>query len=114
MRDLVEDPISLIAWDERGLVPAVVQDAATGQVLMLAYVNAEALRRTLATGETWFWSRSRQALWHKGETSGNVQRLVEARYDCDADTLLFRVVPAGPACHTGNQSCFYAKPIYPG
>ncbi len=109
----MQDLTSLIRWDDRGLVPAIVQDANTGEVLMLAYVNAEALRRTLASGETWFWSRSRAELWHKGETSGNIQRLVEARYDCDGDTLLFRVEPAGPACHTGNRTCFYAEPIYP-
>ncbi|MCS7178862.1 MAG: bifunctional phosphoribosyl-AMP cyclohydrolase/phosphoribosyl-ATP diphosphatase HisIE [Anaerolineae bacterium] len=96
-----------IAWDERGLVPAVVQDARTGQVLMLAYMNAEALARTLATGETWFWSRSREELWHKGATSGNTQRVVEIRYDCDADALLVRVEPRGPACHTGHPTCFY-------
>ncbi len=98
-----------IHWDERGLAPAVVQDAHTGQVLMLAYVNRESLARTLESGETWFWSRSRGELWHKGATSGNVQRVVEVRYDCDADTLLLRVEPAGPACHTGHQSCFYRR-----
>jgi phosphoribosyl-ATP pyrophosphohydrolase/phosphoribosyl-AMP cyclohydrolase len=98
-----------IHWDERGLVPAVVQDAHTGQVLMLAYMNEESLARTLESGETWFWSRSREVLWHKGATSGNTQRLVEARYDCDADSLLLRVEPAGPACHTGHQSCFYRR-----
>jgi phosphoribosyl-ATP pyrophosphohydrolase/phosphoribosyl-AMP cyclohydrolase len=96
-----------IKWDERGLVPAIVQDANTGQVLMLAYMNQASLERTLETGESWFWSRSRGELWHKGATSGNTQRLVEIRYDCDADTLLLRVEPAGPACHTGHQSCFY-------
>jgi phosphoribosyl-ATP pyrophosphohydrolase/phosphoribosyl-AMP cyclohydrolase len=106
---MAQEITSLIAWDEHGLVPAVVQDVATNQVLMLAYVNAEALQRTLETGETWFWSRSRQALWHKGETSGNVQRVIEVRYDCDGDALLFVVEPAGPACHTGNKSCFYRK-----
>ena len=110
---MTQELVSLINWDDRGLVPAIVQDANTGEVLTLAYVNLDALRRTLETGETWFWSRSRQTLWHKGETSGNVQHLVEARYDCDADTLLFRVNPAGPACHTGNRTCFYAEPIYP-
>ncbi|MGD8624788.1 MAG: bifunctional phosphoribosyl-AMP cyclohydrolase/phosphoribosyl-ATP diphosphatase HisIE [Anaerolineae bacterium] len=98
-----------IRWDERGLVPVVVQDAHTGQVLMLAYANKEALQRTLEGGEAWFWSRSRGELWHKGATSGNRQRLVEVRYDCDADTLLYRVEPAGPACHTGRQSCFYRR-----
>ena len=96
-----------IAWDERGLVPAIVQDGESGDVLMLAYMNRESLRLTLEQGETWFWSRSRQAWWHKGETSGNVQRVLEVRVDCDGDTLLVRVDPAGPACHTGARTCFY-------
>jgi phosphoribosyl-AMP cyclohydrolase len=96
-------------YDERGLVPAIVQDADSGEVLMLAYMNAEALERTLASGQTHFWSRSRQELWHKGATSGNVQDVVEIRIDCDADTLLLRVHPAGPACHTGNRTCFYRE-----
>jgi len=96
-----------IKWDERGLVPAIVQDATTSQVLMLAYMNAEALRLTLETGEAYFWSRSRRALWRKGATSGNVQRVREVRVDCDADAILLRVDPAGPACHTGEVSCFY-------
>ena len=96
-----------IKWDERGLIPAIVQDATTAQVLMLAYMNAEALRLTLETGEAHFWSRSRRELWHKGATSGNVQRVREVRVDCDADTLLLLVDPAGPACHTGEMSCFY-------
>jgi phosphoribosyl-AMP cyclohydrolase len=96
-----------IKWDERGLIPAIVQDADTGQVLMLAYMNAEALRLTLDTGEAHFWSRSRGELWHKGATSGHVQRVREVRVDCDADTILLRVDPAGPACHTGEVSCFY-------
>lgn len=98
-----------IRWDERGLVPAIVQDARTGQVLMLAYMNSEALARTLKTGEAWFWSRSRGERWHKGATSGNTQRVVEIRYDCDADALLLRVEPRGPACHTGHASCFYRR-----
>ena len=96
-----------IRWDERGLIPAIVQDASTQQVLMLAYMNAEALRLTLSTGEAHFWSRSRSELWHKGATSGNVQRVREVRIDCDADTILLLVDPAGPACHTGEVSCFY-------
>jgi phosphoribosyl-ATP pyrophosphohydrolase/phosphoribosyl-AMP cyclohydrolase len=96
-----------ISYDERGLAPCVMQDAATGEVLTLAYVNAEAVERTLETGEMHFWSRSRDELWHKGESSGNVQRLVELRYDCDADALLALVEPAGPACHTGERTCFY-------
>jgi len=98
-----------IGWDERGLVPAVVQDARTGRVLMLAHVNRQALARTLETGESWFWSRSRGELWHKGATSGNTQRVVEVLYDCDADALLLRVEPRGPACHTGHASCFYRR-----
>lgn len=96
-----------IRWGPDGLVPAIVQDARTGQVLTLAYMNEEALARTLATGETHFWSRSRQELWHKGATSGNVQRVEEIRLDCDGDALLVRVTPAGPACHTGKESCFF-------
>ena len=90
-----------------GLIPAVVQDFATKEVLMVAWMNAESLEKTLESGETWFWSRSRGELWHKGGTSGNVQKVVEIRYDCDGDTLLVLVEPAGPACHTGAQSCFY-------
>jgi phosphoribosyl-ATP pyrophosphohydrolase/phosphoribosyl-AMP cyclohydrolase len=90
-----------------GLIPAIVQDTHTKDVLMLAYMNAESLQKTLESGETWFWSRSRRELWHKGETSGNVQKVVEIRYDCDADTLLVLVEPAGPACHTGERTCFY-------
>lgn len=96
-----------IKWDAQGLVPAVVQDAATSQVLMVAYMNAESLQQTLDTGETVFWSRSRGELWHKGATSGNIQKVREIMVDCDADTLLIRVEPAGPACHTGETSCFY-------
>jgi phosphoribosyl-ATP pyrophosphohydrolase/phosphoribosyl-AMP cyclohydrolase len=96
-----------IAFDSQGLVPCVVQDAATGELLTLAYMNAEALERTRETGEMHFWSRSRDELWHKGETSGNVQRLVALRVDCDGDALLALVEPAGPACHTGERSCFH-------
>ena len=99
--------IPALKYDSQGLIPAIVQDAETAQVLMLAYMNAEALDLTLRTGETHFWSRSRGEMWHKGATSGNVQRVVEIAYDCDADTLLIRVNPAGPACHTGNITCFY-------
>lgn len=97
----------LVAFDERGLVPAIVQDDSTGEVLMLAYMNEESLRRTMESGETWFWSRSRAELWHKGETSGNTQRVVSIAVDCDGDTLLVRVNPRGPACHTGERSCFF-------
>ena len=97
------DPI----FDDRGLIPTIVQDADTGQVLMLAWMNAASLELTRQTGETHFWSRSRQELWHKGATSGNVQRVVELSLDCDGDTLLVKVHPAGPACHTGAVSCFF-------
>jgi len=96
-----------LAFGEDGLLPCVVQDWNTGEVLTVAYMNEEALARTRETGETWFWSRSRQELWHKGETSGNVQRVRELRWDCDADTLLALVEPAGPACHTGERTCFF-------
>ncbi len=110
-----EEPISAqtlvaaIAWNEQGLVPAIVQDATSGRVLMLAWMNAESLHRTLAGGETVFWSRSRAAFWHKGETSGNVQRVRSIQVDCDGDTLLLLVDAAGPACHTGAVSCFYRQ-----
>jgi phosphoribosyl-ATP pyrophosphohydrolase/phosphoribosyl-AMP cyclohydrolase len=96
-----------IAFDERGLVPCVVQDARTGEVLTVAYMNAEALERTRTTGETHFFSRSRDELWHKGETSGNTQRVRALRLDCDADAIVALVDPAGPACHTGERSCFF-------
>jgi len=96
-------------YDERGLVPCVVQDAAAGTVLMVAWMNAESLRLTRETGVVHFWSRSRQALWKKGETSGNTLALVELRLDCDRDTVLVRVTPAGPACHTGATSCFFTR-----
>lgn len=104
---LSDEAVAAIKWDENGLIPAIVQDVHTRQVLMMAFMNAEALRRTQETGETVFWSRSRQQYWHKGETSGNTQRVVEIRVDCDADTLLVLVDPAGPACHTGETSCFF-------
>ena len=100
------DPNS-IRFDDHGLVPCIVQDWNTGEVLTLAYMNREALDRTRSTGETWFWSRSRGELWHKGETSGNVQSVRALRYDCDADALLALVEPAGPACHTGERTCFH-------
>jgi phosphoribosyl-AMP cyclohydrolase len=96
-----------LVYDDRGLLPAIVQDASTNAVLMLAWVNAEAVRRTLDTKTTWFWSRSRQEFWNKGATSGNTQAVVDVRYDCDADALLMLVEPAGPACHTGEYTCFY-------
>ncbi|MCX8062549.1 MAG: phosphoribosyl-AMP cyclohydrolase [Anaerolineales bacterium] len=96
-----------LKFDSQGLLPVVVQDQHTGQVLMLAYMNRQALELTLQSGKMVFWSRSRQSLWHKGETSGNVQRLVALYVDCDADCLLALVEPSGPACHTGNPTCFY-------
>jgi len=95
-----------VRWDADGLAPVVVADATTGAVLTLAYANREALERTLATRSTWLWSRSRNELWNKGATSGNTQRVVSISVDCDADALLYRVVPNGPACHTGAASCF--------
>ncbi len=101
--------ISELAYDERGLIPCIVQDARTRDVLMMAWMNAESVRLTLESGQTWFWSRSRGELWHKGATSGNTQQVVELRYDCDADTLLALVEAAGPACHTGNPTCFYRQ-----
>jgi phosphoribosyl-AMP cyclohydrolase / phosphoribosyl-ATP pyrophosphohydrolase len=106
-----------IAFDESGLVPCVTQDWSTGEVLTLAYMNREALDRTLESGDVHFWSRSRGELWRKGETSGNVQRVRSLRYDCDADALLALVDPAGPACHTGERTCFYrtleGEPVAP-
>ena len=96
-----------IKYDASGLIPAIVQDAETKEVLTLAYMNAESLRLTLETGETVFWSRSRQELWHKGATSGNTQKVVEIKVDCDADALVVLVKPAGPACHTGERTCFF-------
>jgi phosphoribosyl-AMP cyclohydrolase / phosphoribosyl-ATP pyrophosphohydrolase len=105
--------VEAIHFDEKGLVPCVVQDARTGEVLTLAYMNREALERTRASGETWFWSRSREELWHKGETSGNVQRVRELRWDCDADAILALVEPAGPACHTGARTCFHNGELEP-
>jgi phosphoribosyl-ATP pyrophosphohydrolase/phosphoribosyl-AMP cyclohydrolase len=101
------------AFGDDGLLPCVVQDWRTGEVLTVAYMNEEALARTRKSGETWFWSRSRQELWHKGETSGNVQRVRELRWDCDADTLLALVEPAGPACHTGERTCFHNGELEP-
>ena len=98
--------IESIKFDQNGLVPAIVQDAASKEVLTLAYMNEESLKKTIETKETWFYSRSRQELWHKGGTSGNIQKVVEMRYDCDQDALLVLVQPAGPACHTGAYTCF--------
>jgi phosphoribosyl-AMP cyclohydrolase / phosphoribosyl-ATP pyrophosphohydrolase len=98
--------IQNLKFDDHGLITAVVQDDDSGEILMVAHMNADSLAKTLQTGETWFWSRSRQALWHKGETSGATQRVVDLRLDCDGDALLVRVNPNGPACHTGERSCF--------
>lgn len=96
-----------LKYDDKGLIPAVIQDGTTGKVLMVAYMNAESLKKTVETGLTWFWSRSRQKYWQKGETSGNIQRVRDIFYDCDQDTLLIKVEQKGPACHTGERSCFY-------
>ena len=98
-----------VRFDERGLVPCVVQQQGTGEVLMMAWMNAESLALTVSTGTTWFWSRSRQELWNKGATSGNVQHVKRLLFDCDADTLLVIVDSVGPACHTGHRSCFYRE-----
>lgn len=98
-----------VTFNADGLIPCIVQDASSREVLMMAWMNEEALQRTLDQKTTWFWSRSRQKFWHKGEESGNTQQLVELRYDCDADCLLALVNPKGPACHTGATSCFYRK-----
>ena len=98
-----------LRWNEQGLIPAIVQDAVSKEVLTLAYMNRESLQRSLDSRETWFWSRSRAELWHKGATSGNTQAIREIRYDCDADTLLVLVEPRGVACHTGKYSCFHNR-----
>jgi phosphoribosyl-ATP pyrophosphohydrolase/phosphoribosyl-AMP cyclohydrolase len=100
-----------LKFDEKGLIPAIVQDASTREVLTLAYMNRESLARTIETRETWFWSRSRNELWHKGETSGNTQQVVDLVADCDGDAVVVLVKPAGPACHTGARSCFDLKQI---
>jgi len=97
----------MVKFDDKGLIPAIVQHAHTGEVLMLAYMNEEALKLTLSTGEVWFYSRSRQELWHKGETSGSYLKFVSATIDCDEDTILIKVEPTGPVCHTGNRTCFF-------
>lgn len=95
-----------VKFDEKGLIPVVVQDAQSKEVLTVAYMNEESLQKTIETGETWFYSRSREELWHKGETSGNTQKVVSIKADCDQDALVVEVVPAGPACHKGTTSCF--------
>jgi phosphoribosyl-ATP pyrophosphohydrolase/phosphoribosyl-AMP cyclohydrolase len=99
----------MLEFDEKGLIPVIVQDANSGEVLMLGYANKEALRRTLDSGEVWFYSRSRQELWHKGATSGNILKVHSIAKDCDSDAILVRAEPAGPVCHTGNWSCFFQK-----
>lgn len=101
------DKLKGLKFDEKGLIPAIVQDADTKEVLMLAYMNEDSLKKTLGTGETWFWSRSRKELWHKGETSGHIQKVKSINYDCDGDTLLIGVEQKGVACHTGARSCFF-------
>ena len=106
----MSDWIEQVAWNADGLVPAVAQDAASGEVLMLAWMNRESLAKSVESGEAWYWSRSRRALWKKGETSGHVQKVVEVRLDCDADAVLLRVESvAGVACHTGRRRCFFNR-----
>ncbi len=106
---LQQSALELIRWDKDGLVAAIVQDSETGQVLTLAYMNPASLARSMEIGETVFWSRSRSELWHKGATSGNTQQIVSIHIDCDGDALLVRVRPNGPACHTGQMTCFYRE-----
>ena len=98
-----------VKYDDKGLVPAIIQDADTGEVLMLGYMNEEALQRTLSGDDVWFYSRSRQEMWHKGATSGNFIRVKEVWKDCDNDTILVKAHPVGPVCHTGAQSCFFQE-----
>ena len=108
-RDAVADAIAGLTFDDRGLLPAVVQDDADGTVLMVGFMDAEAVRRTLSSGRTWFWSRSRRRYWQKGETSGHVQHVRSVTADCDRDTLLVRVEQVGVACHLGYRSCFFRR-----
>ena len=96
-------------FNEKGLIPAIIQDAATGEVMMLGYMNEESLRKTLETGEAWFYSRSRKKLWHKGETSGNIIKVVKIWKDCENNSLLVKAKPTGPVCHTGNKNCFFTE-----
>ena len=103
------ESIDSLKYDEKGLIPAVIHDTDTGEVLMLGYMNEEALHRTLSSGEVWFYSRSRQELWHKGETSGNVIKVCSVWRDCDSDTILVTARPTGPVCHTGNKTCFFQE-----
>jgi phosphoribosyl-AMP cyclohydrolase len=106
LKKIMQIPTDL-KYDDKGLIPAVVQDWQNGQILMVAYMNAESLKKTVETRLTWFWSRSRRKFWQKGETSGHIQRVKDILYDCDQDTLLIKVEQTGPACHTGEQSCFF-------
>ena len=99
----------VLKLDAKGLIPAIVQDASTGQVLTMAYMSPDSLKLTLEEGQVWFYSRSREDLWHKGETSGNFLELQQALVDCDGDTLLIKAKPSGPTCHTGNESCFFQQ-----
>ena len=101
----------MLKFDDKGLIPAIIQDVRSGEVLMLGYMNEESLRRTVSSGDVWFYSRSRQELWHKGETSGNFLRLRSIIKDCDEDTLLVRVEPTGPVCHIGNRTCFLQNDV---
>ncbi len=113
MSESVQQRIDRVAFDERGLAPAIIQQHDTGEVLMLGWMDAEALRRTLTTGRVTFWSRSRREYWRKGDTSGHVQRVRGARLDCDGDALLIQVEQLGPACHTGTRSCFDTRDLHP-
>lgn len=101
--------IDKLKFDDKGLIPAIIQDVKTGEVLMVAYMNKDTVKMSIETGKATFWSRSRNKLWIKGETSGNFLNIKELYYDCDMDTLLFKVSPVGPACHTGNRTCFFTK-----
>jgi phosphoribosyl-AMP cyclohydrolase len=101
--------IANLKFNEKGLIPAIIQDADSGETLMLGYMNEEALRLTLYSGDAWFYSRSRQKLWHKGETSGNYIRVISIWKDCDSDTILVQARPVGPVCHTGNKTCFFQR-----
>lgn len=105
----IDDAFSIVVFDGNGLVPAIAQQHDTGEILMMAWMNRDALRETLETGQVCYWSRSRQKLWRKGETSGQVQRLIDCRVDCDGDTVLLQVDQTGVACHTGRRSCFYRR-----
>lgn len=109
MSNLPTVALEAVKWDERGLIPAIVQEAGSGEVLMLAYMNAEALHLCFNTGETHFWSRSRKKLWHKGETSGHIQKIRDIRLDCDGDVVLLIVEQTGVACHTGQHTCFFRQ-----